>query len=148
MRITGVRTAVIDGNFPWVLVRVETDTGVTGLGEAYWGAGVTELIHRAKPLLIGADPTNIARLVFVMERSLSGEGSQAGATVTAISGIEIALWDLMGRAHDLPISTFFGGRFREKIRIYRLPRGGLVRAGGLCAACATGGCVRLHGDQI
>jgi L-alanine-DL-glutamate epimerase-like enolase superfamily enzyme len=118
MRITDVRTAVIDGNFPWVLVRVETDTGVTGLGEAYWGAGVTELIHRAKPLLIGADPTNIARLVFVMERSLSGEGSQAGATVTAISGIEIALWDLVGRAHDLPISTFFGGRFREKIRIY------------------------------
>ena len=48
MRITGVRTAVIDGNFPWVLVRVETDTGVTGLDEAYWGAGVTELIHRAK----------------------------------------------------------------------------------------------------
>ena len=56
--------------------------------------------------------------MFIMERSLSGEGSQAGATVTAMSGIEIALWDLMGRAHGLPISTFFGGRFREKIRIY------------------------------
>ena len=118
MKITNVRTAVIDGNFPWVLVRIETDTGVTGLGEAYWGAGVAELVHRAGPLLIGEDPTNIVKLVFLMERSLSGEGSQAGATVTAISGIEIALWDLMGRAHGLPISTFFGGRFREKIRIY------------------------------
>lgn len=117
MKITKVSTAVIAGNFPWVLVRIETDTGVSGLGEAYWGAGVAELVHRAKPLLIGEDPTNIARLMFVMERSLSGEGSQAGVTVTAMSGIEIALWDLMGRAHGLPISTFFGGRFREKIRI-------------------------------
>ena len=118
MKITRVSTAVIAGNFPWVLVRIETDKGTVGLGEAYWGAGVAELIHRAKPLLIGEDPTNIARLVFIMERSLSGEGSQGGVTVTAISGIEIALWDLMGRAHGLPISTFFGGRFREKIRIY------------------------------
>lgn len=118
MKIVNIRTAVIAGNFPWVLVRIETDTGLTGLGEAYWGAGVAELVHRAKPLLIGEDPTNIARLVFLMERSLSGEGSQGGAAVTAISGIEIALWDLLGRAHELPISTFFGGRFRDAIRIY------------------------------
>lgn len=118
MEITNVSTAVIAGNFPWVLVRVETDAGITGLGEAYWGAGVAELVHRAKPLLIGEDPTNIGRLYDIMLRCLSGEGSQGGATVTAISGIEIALWDLMGRAHNLPISTFFGGRFRDKIRIY------------------------------
>ena len=118
MKITRVSTAVIAGNFPWVLVRIETDAGITGLGEAYWGAGVAELVHKAKPLLIGQDPTNIARLFDIMVRCLSGEGSQGGATVTAISGIEIALWDLMGRAHNLPISTFFGGRFRDKIRIY------------------------------
>ncbi len=118
MKITNVSTAVIAGNVPWVLVKVETDSGVSGLGEAYWGAGVAELVHKAKPLLIGEDPTNIVKLFDVMVRCLSGEGSQAGATVTAISGIEIALWDLLGRAHKLPISTFFGGRFRNKIRIY------------------------------
>lgn len=118
MKITNVSTAVIAGNFPWVLVKVETDSGVSGLGEAYWGAGVAELVHKAKPLLLGEDPTNIVKLFDVMVRCLSGEGSQAGATVTAISGIEIALWDLLGRAHKLPISTFFGGRFRNKIRIY------------------------------
>jgi L-alanine-DL-glutamate epimerase-like enolase superfamily enzyme len=118
MKITKIRTAVIDGNFPWVLVRVETDTGVTGLGEAYWGAGVAELVHHAGALLVGEDPTNIGRLAFLMERSISGEGSQAGAAVTAISGIEIALWDLLGRAHGLPISTFFGGRFRDELRVY------------------------------
>lgn len=118
MKITNVSTAVIAGNFPWVLVRIDTDRGISGLGEAYWGAGVADLVHKAKPLLIGQDPTNIGRLFDIMVRCLSGEGSQAGATVTAISGVEIALWDLLGRAHNLPISTFFGGRYREKIRVY------------------------------
>ena len=118
MRIEAIRTAVIEGNFPWVLVKVETDTGLDGLGEAYWGAGVAELVHRAEPLLLGQDPREINRLVEIMIRCLSGEGSQAGTTVTAISGIEIALWDLLGRALDTPISTLFGGRFRDRIRIY------------------------------
>ncbi len=118
MKITSVRTAVLAGNFPWVLVRIETDAGVTGLGEAYSGAGVAELVHRAGSLILGEDPVNIGKLMFLMERCLSGEGAQAGATVTAMSGIEIALWDLVGRAHNAPISTFFGGRFRNKVRVY------------------------------
>ena len=118
MKITSVRTAVLAGNFPWVLVRIETDAGVTGLGEAYWGAGVAELVHRAGSLIVGEDPVNIGKLMFLMERCLSGEGAQGGATVTAMSGIEIALWDLIGRAHQAPISTFFGGRFRQKVRVY------------------------------
>ena len=118
MKITSVRTAVIDGNFPWVLVRIETDEGITGLGEAYWGVGVAELVHRAAPLIVGENPFNISKLVDMMIRCLSGEGSQGGATVTAISGIEIALWDLMGRALNTPIYNLFGGRFRDKIRVY------------------------------
>lgn len=118
MKITSVRTAVIDGNFPWVLVRVETDEGITGLGEAYWGVGVAELVHKAAPLLIGENPFNIGKLVDLMIRCLSGEGSTGGATVTAISGIEIALWDLMGRALNTPIYNLFGGKYRDKIRVY------------------------------
>ena len=118
MKITRVSTAIIAGNFPWVLVRVETDEGITGLGEAYWGVGVAELVHKAKPLLIGEDPFNIGKLYDLMIRCLSGEGSLAGATVTAISGIELALWDLMGRALETPISTLFGGRYRDSIRVY------------------------------
>lgn len=118
MKITRISTAVIAGNFPWVLVRIETDQDVSGLGEAYWGAGVADLVHKAKPLLLGEDPRNINRLVEIMIRCLSGEGSTGGATVTAISGIEIALWDLLGRSLQAPISTLFGGCFRDKIRIY------------------------------
>lgn len=124
MNITDVRTAVIDGNYPWVLVRVYTDEGHVGLGEAYWGAGVEELVHRARPAVIGHDPRNIGRIYETLVRVLSGEGSIAGTTVTAISGIEIALWDLVGRIHNVPISTFFGGRFRDRIRIYADCHGG------------------------
>lgn len=118
MKITNVSTAVVQGNFPWVLVKVETDDGVTGLGEAYWGAGVAELVHKAKPLLIGENPFNVGKLFEMMIRGMSGEGSTGGATVTAISGIELALWDLVGRALKTPISNLFGGRFRNAIRIY------------------------------
>src|SRR5919112_100773 len=118
MKITRVSPAVVAGNFPWVLVKVETDAGVTGLGEAYWGVGVAELVHKAAPVIIGENPFDINRLYEMMIRCLSGEGSQGGATVTAISGIEIALWDLMGKALGVPISTLFGGRFRDKIRVY------------------------------
>lgn len=118
MKITRLSTAVIAGNFPWVLVRIETDAGVTGLGEAYWGAGVAELVHKAKPLVEGQDPRNINKIVEMMIRCMSGEGSTGGATVTAISGIEIALWDLVARSLDAPISTLFGGCFRDRIRIY------------------------------
>src|SRR3954465_1403203 len=87
VKITDIRTAVIEGNFPWVLVRVYTDEGIIGLGEAYWGAGVADLVHKAKSVLIGENPFNISKAVEVMIRCLASEGSLAGATVTAISGI-------------------------------------------------------------
>lgn len=118
MKITDVQTAVIEGNFDWVLVRITTDEGVTGLGEAYWGAGVNELVHKIRPMLLGENPFNVGKLYEKMIRNMSGAGSIAGATVTAISGIELALWDLVARALKTPISTLFGGRFRNKIRIY------------------------------
>ena len=78
MRITRVSTAVIDGNFPWVLVKVETDEGITGLGEAYWGVGVAELVHKAAPVIIGENPHNIGKLYEMMIRCLSGEGLAGG----------------------------------------------------------------------
>jgi L-alanine-DL-glutamate epimerase-like enolase superfamily enzyme len=118
VKITDVQTAVIEGNFDWVLVRITTDEGVTGLGEAYWGAGVEELIHKMRPILIGQNAFDIGRLYEKMIRGMSGAGSLAGATVTAISGVELALWDLMGRKLNTPIYNLFGGRFRDKIRIY------------------------------
>ena len=149
MKITRVSTAVVEGNFPWVLVKIETDEGITGLGEAYWGVGVAELVHKAAPVIIGENPFNVGKLYEMMIRCLSGEGSLAGATVTAISGIEIALWDLVGRALNTPIYNLFGGRFRDKIRLYADCHAGATHTPRVVRrTSARGRRRRLHRDQI
>jgi len=118
MRIVDVGTAVVRGNFDWVLVKVYTDSGLFGIGEAYWGAGVVNLIHRAKDIIVGEKITNINKCVERMIRGLSGEGSIGGATITAISGIELALWDCVGKFLETPLYNLFGGKMRDRIRVY------------------------------
>ncbi|GAB4524192.1 MAG: mandelate racemase/muconate lactonizing enzyme family protein [Anaerolineae bacterium] len=118
MKITDVRTAVVQGNFEWILVRVYTDEGLVGLGECYWGAGVETIVRRLKPLLLDEDPHNIDWLYQKMIRGMSGAGSTGGAVVSAISGIELALWDIKGQALNTPIYNLLGGRYRSRIRVY------------------------------
>ncbi len=118
MEITDVRTASIRGNFEWVLVRVYSDEGLIGLGECYWGAGVETVVRRMKRLLVGEDPQNIDWLYQKMVRGMSGAGSTGGTVMAAISGIELALWDLKGKALGTPIYNLLGGRYRERIQVY------------------------------
>jgi len=124
MKITGVKTACIKESFEWILVRVYTDDGPVGLGECYWGAGVETVVHGLEPLLLGEDPQNIEWLYHKMVRGMSGAGSTAGTVVTAISGVELALWDLKGKALGAPIYNLLGGRYRESIPIYLDTGGG------------------------
>ena len=116
--ITDVQTTMVDGNFPWTLVRVYTDAGVVGTGEAYWGAGVPELIERMTPFLVGENPLDVDRLYEHLIQRMSGEGSLAGVTVTAISGIEVALHDLVGKLLDVPAYQLLGGKYRDAVRVY------------------------------
>ena len=116
--ITDVQTTMVDGNFPWTLVRVYTDAGVTGTGEAYWGAGVPELIDRMRPFLVGENPMDIDRLYEHLVQKMSGEGSVEGVTVTAISGIEVALHDLAGKLLGVPAYQLLGGKYRDEARVY------------------------------
>jgi gluconate/galactonate dehydratase len=118
VEITDVQVTRVDGNFTWTFVRLYTGTGVTGTGEAYWGAGVAELIEDAKPILVGEDPRDIDRLYTDLIEGLSGAGSIGGATVTAISGIEIALHDLAGKLLDVPAYQLLGGTYRDEVRVY------------------------------
>jgi len=118
VEITDVQTAMIDGNFPWTLVRVYTDAGVVGTGEAYWGAGVPELIERMKSFVVGENPLDVDRLFEHLVQKMSGEGSIQGVTVTAISGIEIALHDLAGKILDVPAYQLLGGKYRDRVRVY------------------------------
>ncbi len=118
IEITDVQTTMVDGNFPWTLVRVYTDAGIVGTGEAYWGAGVPELIERMKPFVVGENPLDIDRLFEHLVQKMSGEGSIEGVTITAISGIEIALHDLAGKILDVPAYQLLGGKYRDKVRVY------------------------------
>ena len=118
VEITDVQTTMVDGNFPWTLVRVYTDAGIVGTGEAYWGAGVPEIIARMKPFVVGENPLDIDRLFEHLVQKMSGEGSIAGTVVTAISGIEIALHDLAGKILELPAYQLLGGKYRDSVRVY------------------------------
>ncbi len=118
VEITDVQTTMVDGNFPWTLVRVYTDAGVVGTGEAYWGAGVPELIERMTPFLLGENPLDVDRLYEHLVQKTSGEGSVEGVTVTAISGVETALHDLAGKLLGVPAYQLLGGKYRDEVRVY------------------------------
>jgi len=118
VEITDVQTTMVDGNFPWTLVRVYTDAGVAGTGEAYWGAGVPELIERMTPFVVGENPLDVDRLYEHLIQRTSGEGSIGGVTVTAISGIEVALHDLAGKLLGVPAYQLLGGKYRDDVRVY------------------------------
>src|SRR5438128_10046461 len=118
MKITDIRTAVIAANFPWNLIRIYTDSGLVGLGEAYWGPGVMDVVEKLKPRLVGEDPMEVDRLWTRMMRLMSGPGSIAGTTVAAISGIEIAVLDLVGKHVKTPVSKLLGVTVPERIRVH------------------------------
>lgn len=121
-KITDIKLMVLrDPDTPsWNLVRVDTDQGVWGLGEAYWGWGLRPIIeHQLKPLLIGENPLDVDRLYTKMTHQWAGGHSLSGLVVTAITGVEIALWDLAGKLTGLPVYRLLGGKFRDRVRMYR-----------------------------
>jgi L-alanine-DL-glutamate epimerase-like enolase superfamily enzyme len=120
VKITDVKVMIVRGTWDWNLVKIETDSGLYGIGEAYWGPGVKDVILKImKPLLIGEDPLNVDKLYTKVLMKNAGAGAISGVTVTAASGIEIALWDLAGRILETPVCNLLGGRFRDKVRFYR-----------------------------
>ena len=120
VKITDVKVMIIRGTWDWNLIKIETDAGVHGIGEAYWGPGVKDMIlTRFREQLIGEDPLNVVKLATKLLFLNGGYGATGGVTVHASSGIEIALWDLAGRLLGVPVCDLLGGRFRDKIRFYR-----------------------------
>ncbi|MDZ5811402.1 mandelate racemase/muconate lactonizing enzyme family protein [Halorubrum sp. AD140] len=123
--ITQIDTLVVDGNFPWSIVTLETDTGVRGIGEAYPAPGVHEIItDYLRPVLVGENPLDVERLYHLMRESLSGRGSQQGIATIAISGVELALWDVTGKILNQPVYQLLGGKMREEICVYADCHGG------------------------
>ncbi len=118
-RITDLKAVVMGRQGGNTLVRIDTDAGVTGYGEAYWGFGVKEvMLGYLRDAILGADPLDIEPLCTKMILTAGGAGAIAGVTVTAISGVEIALWDVAGKLLGQPVCKLLGGQYRTGVRVY------------------------------
>jgi galactonate dehydratase len=136
LEIVDVRAAVAMSPFRWVLVQVRTSSGLTGIGETWYTPGVLETLADIRQHLVGEDGANVEMLVAKLlygrqaqasgmdwEECISRYGIALGAvvegpTTMAVRGVEIALWDLLGKALDVPVFALLGGRFRTRIRMY------------------------------
>jgi L-rhamnonate dehydratase len=111
----GLRAGPIGG----IVVRLRTDDGLEGLGSVGVGNGSALYIleHSLKPIVLGASPFDVEMLWEKMYRSTIYFGRK-GTALEAISAVDIALWDLMGKATGQPLYNLLGGRTRERIRVY------------------------------
>jgi len=125
VKIRDVQVMVLEGSRTYPLIKVVADDGLYGIAEAYGtpGVGVKEQVLSLKPWLVGKDPLEIDALYTQMgegTRQLSGTRTDGSAHnfMRAVSGIEMALWDLAGKVLGVPTTTLLGGRFRDRVRVY------------------------------
>lgn len=119
MRIVKIETFRTKEHPRELLVRIHTDEGVTGLGETNAKpAPVEEMIHTIfADHLLGENPLNIERNWSAFYRNFNHHGC-AGTEMRALSAIDIALWDILGKVSGLPLYRLLGGASREKVKIY------------------------------
>jgi galactonate dehydratase len=119
LKITDVRTAMVRVHGRQLHIRIDTDEGLVGQGEATDAvAGGKALVDTFRPFLVGQDPLDVDLLFERIRTAGIFAGAQAGQYVAALSGVEIALWDLAGKALGLPIYQLLGGKMRDRIRVY------------------------------
>ncbi|MDA1257357.1 MAG: mandelate racemase/muconate lactonizing enzyme family protein [Chloroflexi bacterium] len=120
MKITGIDTFVVDAGWrPWQYIAVRTDEGITGYGECSDGRnpyGVVETAKEFEVILIGKDPRAVEARYWDMYRM--GRQSPGGIAAKAIAGIDMALWDIKGKALGIPVYEIAGGPMRERQRVY------------------------------
>src|SRR3954465_5154575 len=120
LKITGIKTFVVNvGSVNWVFCKVQTNQGLAGLGEGSVTSKETTLaqaIQEHERFLLGKDPTDIEPLWQGMFRNPRWRGGPI--LNSAISAVEIALWDILGKALGVPIYKLLGGAARKRIRMY------------------------------
>ena len=124
MKITGIETlpvSVGDGyDYAVIVVLVRTDEGLTGIGEASLagrGRGVIGVLDHFADLLVGRDPGRIEHVWGEMTRGTFWSNGQV--IMSAVAGIDVALWDLKGKRLGVPVYDLLGGPTRDKVRVYR-----------------------------
>ncbi len=130
MKITAVRTYIVPSDLSvtswgpgnaWVVVKLETDAGVAGWGQAYTfherEHAIASAVHKLSPTLDGMDPFCIKRFMTTALDSNIGscDGRESSA---AAAGIEIALWDIVGKALNSPVHRLLGGPCHDRISVY------------------------------
>ena len=118
-RVERLRTIRIAERPNLIWVEVTTDEGLTGLGESFRGAEATEaVIHESiAPWLLGRDSRRIEAISRHLTTPYVGFGA-ASAELRAASAIDIALWDLAGKRHGIPVHEALGGAVRDSVRSY------------------------------
>lgn len=121
MKITDISTRIVNAHMRnWIFVRVETDQlGLHGWGEATleWKTrAVVGAIDDLTPLIIGRDPRDIENIVRILKKHSFWRLGVIG--MSAISGIEIALWDIFGKSVGLPVWRLLGGQVRDRVKVY------------------------------
>ena len=128
MKITDIKAYTLDAyRTNWTFIKVETDEGLYGWGEASLGTNEMSLegmINDLKRLVVGRNALEIEKLLFEVYRDIYWKGGPV--LMSAISGIEIALWDIAGKYFNTPTYTFFGGKMRDKVKMYA--NGWFIRA--------------------
>jgi L-alanine-DL-glutamate epimerase-like enolase superfamily enzyme len=113
------RPADYAGKVGFVIVEIETDSGIIGVGSCGTAnSGIKRIIEdHFAPLVIGEDPFKVELIWSKLYRS-SARFGRRGVAISAISGIDIALWDIMGKALNAPVYDLLGGKTRDEIQVY------------------------------
>ena len=120
MKITEVKTAEVRVNrYLYHYVRIHTDEGIYGTGEAsHVDGGWRGSTQTMAAQLIGKDPRDVDALFEGIRRSYIFRGGMSGLAISALTGLEVALWDLAGKAQGIPVYRLLGGKFRDRVRLY------------------------------
>ncbi len=112
LKITDMRYAVTTVLGRTAIIRIDTNQGIYGLGEVRDGADVRYALM-LKSRILGQNPCNV-EMIFKIIKQFGGQGRQAGG----VCGVEMALWDIVGKAYGVPAWQLLGGKYRDNIRLY------------------------------
>lgn len=120
MKVTDIKAFVVDCfRTNWVFVKVYTDEGIDGVGEAtleYKEKALLGALEHIKEYLVGKDPRDIEKHCHTVYRDAYWRGG--AVLMSALSAVEMAMWDILGKSLNVPVYTLLGGKYHDKVRIY------------------------------
>ncbi len=120
MKVTDIKAFVVDCfRTNWVFVKVYTDEGIDGVGEAtleYKEKALLGALEHIKEYLVGKDPRDIEKHWHTVYRDAYWRGG--AVLMSALSAVEMAMWDILGKSLNVPVYTLLGGKYHDKVRIY------------------------------